>query len=87
MKLTRFLLLRWNVRCTVICVTKAKYEISKIYVIKTKYKMHTCLSHKGEICFWNAVVCVIKAKYEINRISVIKAKYKIHSFLCHKGEI
>ena len=49
--------------------------------------MHTCLSHKGEICFWNAVVCVIKAKYEIFKICVIKPKYKMHSCLCHKGEI
>ena len=39
MKLTRFVLLRRNIRCTVICVIKAKYEISKIYVIKAKYKV------------------------------------------------
>ena len=49
MKLTKFMLLRQNIRCTVICVIKAKYEINKIYVVKAKYKMHSYLCHKGEI--------------------------------------
>ena len=35
--LTKFMLLRRNTRCTVICVIKTKYEINKIYVIKAKY--------------------------------------------------
>ena len=39
MKLKTFLLLRQNLRCTVICVIKAKYEINKIYVVKAKYKI------------------------------------------------
>ena len=39
MKLTRFALLRRNTRCTVICVIKVKYDISKIYVIKARYKI------------------------------------------------
>ena len=38
MKLTKFMLLGRNIRCTVICVIEAKYEINKIYVIKAKYK-------------------------------------------------
>ena len=55
MKLTGFLLLRRSIRFTVFCVIKAKYEIFKIFVIKPKYKMHSCLCHKGEICFWDVV--------------------------------
>ena len=72
MKLTRFVLLRRNIRCTVICVIKAKYEINKICVIKAKYKMHSYFCHKGEMCFWDAVICVIKTKCEVSKIYVIK---------------
>ena len=28
-----------NIRCRVLCVIKAKYEINKIYAIKVKYKI------------------------------------------------
>ena len=71
------MLLRRNIRCTVICVINAKYEINNICVIKAKYKMHSYLCHEGKIYFWDAVICVIKAKYEVSKIYVIKAKYKI----------
>ena len=49
MKLTNKLL-RQNIRCTVICVIKAKYEI-KEFDIKAKYRMQSYLCHNGEI--WN----------------------------------
>ena len=49
MTLTKYMLLRRNIRCAFICAIKAKYVINKIYVIHAKYKMQSSLCHKGEI--------------------------------------
>ena len=81
MKLTRFVLLRRNIRCTVICVIKAKYEISKIYVIKAKYKImvvgNLSLFLYAQLfcfitflCFWDAVLY-----FKITRFHCLIFKY------------
>ena len=71
---------------TVIYVTKAKYKITKICLIKGKHKLLFVANLKlyfyAQLLFlitffWDTVICVIKAKYEINQIYVVKARHTL----------
>ena len=66
-----------------------KYKITKICLIKWKYKILFAANLKLHLYaqllflrtyssfFWDTVICVIKAKYEIKQIYVIKAWYTL----------
>ena len=80
MKLTRFMLLRRNIRYTVICVKKVKCEINEIHVIKAKYKILVfanlllfvyvkLICFITLLCFWDAVIY-----FEITRCQCIILK-------------
>ena len=67
MKLRKFMLLGRNIRYTVICVAKAKYEIKK-FVIKAKFKILVFVDLG--LFLYAQLLCFIKYPFQKIRLPI-----------------